>query len=248
MTEHGPSAYERGAAKIAEVYAGDVVAMPEGTMPFYDVMMRSLFAEVWDRDVLSIRDRRLLLLGTIATHGQPDTFVIQARAALKRGELSVDELRECLIMLAPYAGYPNVAALIAPVEVVIGEMEDGAEDDAAPALTTDRLRETCEAYVSLVGDEDVESLVALFADDGTVEDPVGSDRHVGRDAIRGFFSTLPPMGVSAELSGPVHAVPDARTAAFPFVVRTGEMEMNVIDVMTFDADGLITSMTAYWQM
>lgn len=115
------SAYERGSDMIAEVYAGDVGAMPEGTMPFYDVMMKSLFAEVWDREVLSIRDRRLLLLGVIAAQGQTEVFGIQAKAALKRGELSADELRECLIMLAPYAGYPNVAGLISPVEAAIAE-------------------------------------------------------------------------------------------------------------------------------
>ena len=131
-----PSAYERGIAAITEVYAGDVVTMPEGTMPFYDVMMRSLFAEVWDRDVMSIRDRRLLLLGVIAARGQVDTFVIQARAALKRGELSAEELRECLIMLAPYAGYPNIAALLMPVEEVIDEARRAsaaAADDGQPA-------------------------------------------------------------------------------------------------------------------
>lgn len=115
------SAYQRGVDMITEVYAGDVVAMPEGAMPFYDVMMRSLFAEVWDRDVLSIKERRLLLLGVIAAQGQAETFKIQATAAIKRGELTGDQLRECLIMLAPYAGYPNVAGLVMVVEEVINE-------------------------------------------------------------------------------------------------------------------------------
>jgi len=64
--------YEKGARNLNEVYAGDVVAMPEGTMPFIDVMTRTLFGEVWDRDVLSIRDRRLLLMGVIAAQGQSD--------------------------------------------------------------------------------------------------------------------------------------------------------------------------------
>ena len=41
-------------------------------------------------------------------------------AALKRGELTPDELRETLVMLAPYAGYPNVAGLVVPCEEVIG--------------------------------------------------------------------------------------------------------------------------------
>lgn len=131
MSEQDPieqtPAYERGLAKITEVYAGDVIAMPEGTMPFYDVMMKSLFAEVWDREELPIRDRRLLLLGVIAAQGQVDTFVIQARSALKRGELTPDELRECLIMLAPYAGYPNVAGLITPVEEVINEVASAGD-------------------------------------------------------------------------------------------------------------------------
>lgn len=136
MSEDRPSRYERGAAKLREVYAGDVVDLPEGTMAFNDVMIRSLWAEVWDRDVLDVRSRRLLILGVIAANGQVDTFKIQARAALRRRELTPDELRETLVMLAPYAGYPNVAGLIVPVEEVINTwVADGepgvAGDDTA---------------------------------------------------------------------------------------------------------------------
>ena len=61
--------YERGVAMVTEIYQGEVPALPAGTMAFNDVMMRSLFAEVWDRDVLSIRDRRLLIMGVIAARG-----------------------------------------------------------------------------------------------------------------------------------------------------------------------------------
>ncbi|MFV0318212.1 MAG: carboxymuconolactone decarboxylase family protein [Microthrixaceae bacterium] len=124
-------AYERGAAKIREVYAGHVVDMPEGTMAFNDVMMRSLFAEVWDRDVLSIDSRRLLLMGVIAARGQVDTWRIQARASLDRGELTAEQLRETLVMLAPYAGYPVVAPLIVPTEEVIAEFTAARGDTAA---------------------------------------------------------------------------------------------------------------------
>lgn len=116
------------------------------------------------------------------------------------------------------------------------------------SLTTEQIRETCETYVSLVGSDDVDAMAALFAEDARVEDPVGSDPHVGLDAIRAFYATLPAMGVSAVLTGPVRAVADAATAAFPFEVHTGDMVMQVIDVMTFDADGRIATMTAYWKM
>lgn len=123
--------FERGAAKLREVYAGDVVDLPEGSFPFNDVMVRSLFAEVWDRDVLDIRSRRLLLMGVIATLGQTDTWKIQARAALRNRELSPDELRETLIMLAPYAGYPNVAPLIMACEEVISTWTKDGEPGPA---------------------------------------------------------------------------------------------------------------------
>ena len=112
--------FRRGAAKMRQVYAGDVIDLPEGTIPFNDVMQRTLFAEVWDREELDIRSRRLLIMGVIAAHGQVDTWKIQARAALRRRELTPAELRETLIMLAPYAGYPNVAGLVSACEEVIG--------------------------------------------------------------------------------------------------------------------------------
>lgn len=127
--EEDAPAYERGVRMIREVYAGNVVDMPEGAMPFNDVMMRSLFAEVWDRDVLSIDSRRLLIMGVIAARGQADTWRIQARAALDRGELTPDELRETLVMLAPYAGYPVVAPLIMPTEEAINEWRRDSRDD-----------------------------------------------------------------------------------------------------------------------
>ncbi len=80
---------------LKEVYAGDVVAPPKGTMAFSDLMLESLFAEVWTREVLSIRDRRLILFGAIGALGEKDTFDIQAKASLKRGELTPAQLQRC---------------------------------------------------------------------------------------------------------------------------------------------------------
>ena len=47
--------YQRGARKLREVDAGDIVDLPEGSFPFNDVMLRSLSAEVWDRELLDVR-------------------------------------------------------------------------------------------------------------------------------------------------------------------------------------------------
>ena len=113
--------YAKGAAMMRRVYGELVPPLPEGAMPFNDVMVRSLFAEVWDRDVLDVRSRRLLLMGVIAAAGATDVWRIQAAAALANGELTPDELRETLVILAPYAGYPNVAGLVLPCEEAINE-------------------------------------------------------------------------------------------------------------------------------
>ena len=120
--------FERGAEMIKKVYAGDVVVPPKGTMAFTDLMLESLFAEVWTREVLSIRDRRLILLGVIGALGEKDTFAIQARASLKNGEVTPDQLREVLIMLANYAGYPRAAGMIGVVEqqiAAVAKEKDG---------------------------------------------------------------------------------------------------------------------------
>jgi 4-carboxymuconolactone decarboxylase len=113
---------KRGIEMINKVYAGDVVTPPEGHV-FTDIMLEQVFAEVWGRDVLSIRDRRLMIMGIIAEKGEPMTFGIQAKAALKNGELTPEELRELLLMIAQYAGYPRAASLIAVVEQQIAAVE-----------------------------------------------------------------------------------------------------------------------------
>jgi len=118
-----PTRRERGRETIEKVYAGDVVVPPEGASDFADLMLSQLFAEVWTRDVLSMRDRRLLLLGTILAQGEGMTFGIQAKAALKNGELTPEQLREVLVFLVHYVGYPRAAGMIGVVEKAIREAE-----------------------------------------------------------------------------------------------------------------------------
>ena len=136
MSNRSSASYERGQVVLRNIYAGDVVTLPEGTMPFSDVMVPTLFDQVWGRDVLDVRSRRLLLMGAIAANGHLETWKVQARAALKRRELTPDELRETLVMLAPYAGYPNVSGLVVTCEEVIGTwLHEGSpvwEDEEEP--------------------------------------------------------------------------------------------------------------------
>ena len=112
---------KRGEETIKKVYAGDIAVPPEGALAFSDIMLEQLFAEVWTRETLSMRDKRLLLLGVISALGEQATFGIQAKAALKNGELTADELRECLIMLVQYVGYPRASGLVLVIEQAIND-------------------------------------------------------------------------------------------------------------------------------
>ena len=110
-----------GLAKFNEVYAGDLPVPQAGQLAFFDVMLEQLFGEIWTRPELSQRDRRLVTMGVIAALGERDTFCIQVRAAIKNGELTPTQVREMLIHLAQYAGYPRAAGLIGGVETVLAE-------------------------------------------------------------------------------------------------------------------------------
>jgi 4-carboxymuconolactone decarboxylase len=118
----GSKRRERGFAKLQEVYAGDVPVPPAGSSDFADVMLEHLFGEIWTREELSLRDRRLITMGVIAALGERDTFAIQVRAALKNEELTPGQIREVLIHLTQYAGYPRAAGLIGVTEKTIADL------------------------------------------------------------------------------------------------------------------------------
>ncbi len=118
---------QRGVEKLLEVYCGDVAVLPEGTSAFFDVMVEQLFSEVWTREALSQRDRRLLLLGAIAALGEGMTFAIQTKAAIKNEEMTEEQMREVLIHLAQYVGYPRAAGLLGPMENALAEVRKEKE-------------------------------------------------------------------------------------------------------------------------
>lgn len=106
---------------------------------------------------------------------------------------------------------------------------------------------TVERYIEAFANDDPEAVVALFADDATVEDPVGSPPHRGRDAIRAFYTASMATGAKLKLEGPVRTTADH--AAFAFAVTLnygGEKRVDVIDTFRFDEAGKVIEMRAYF--
>ncbi|MFE3292754.1 nuclear transport factor 2 family protein [Rhodococcus sp. NPDC059234] len=113
--------------------------------------------------------------------------------------------------------------------------------------SADEIRSAVTKYLAAVGDGTSADIAALYAEDATLEDPVGTEPKVGRAAIQEFYSALDAVQNKTELLSLRVA---GNTAAFHFRVITeaGEQTITVepIDVMTFDDEARITSMRAVW--
>lgn len=114
------------------------------------------------------------------------------------------------------------------------------------------MKSAVESYVARHSAGDVDGVVALFSDDAKAWDPVDAEPHTGADGIRAFFAGTHEMvdRLTLTLTGPIRCAGDF--AAFPMTARTEmggmTLEIDIIDVMTFDADGKVSEMKAYWNM
>jgi steroid delta-isomerase len=102
-------------------------------------------------------------------------------------------------------------------------------------------------YLEFAAQGKVDDIVALYADDATVEDPVGSEVHIGRQAIHGFYSNI-PTGENATDIVTLRALTNEVAFYWALTVNLGEgkMRIEIISIMTFNGEGKIASMKAYW--
>ena len=102
-------------------------------------------------------------------------------------------------------------------------------------------------YLELVASGTADEIAELYADDATVEDPVGGEVHIGRPAIHAFYKNVEGANRTTEL----HQLRVAgHEAAFFFAITVDagghRVRIEPIDVMVFNSEGKITSMKAYW--
>ena len=117
---------------------------------------------------------------------------------------------------------------------------------SASKLTAEHMRQVLQRYVEGVSSGDCDAILALYADDATVEDPVGSEPRRGKEAIAELYRNAAGK-VRLELDGRVRVAADS--AAAPMLGRPTSMPgmvVEIVDVMTFNDEGLITAMRAYW--
>ena len=101
-----------------------------------------------------------------------------------------------------------------------------------------------EKYVQVFARRDIDLLKDIYAEDATVEDPVGGEIRHGMAAIVEFYEQGFSAGAKLELTGPARCAGNA--VAFPFYVRVGAMKIHVIDVFEFNGAGKVALMRAFW--
>ena len=117
----------RGMAKMQEVY-GFSVDPDQIPGPYVDFTVDHLFGEVWTRTQLDTRDRRLMTIGVLAALGQSQLVEIQFDSALERDELTVEQVRETVVHLAHYIGWPLSTGVNEVAERVIARRHRGPKE------------------------------------------------------------------------------------------------------------------------
>ncbi|MDA0891563.1 MAG: nuclear transport factor 2 family protein [Proteobacteria bacterium] len=109
-------------------------------------------------------------------------------------------------------------------------------------------KRVCETYTRSLEASDLESLLDLFADDASIEDPVGTPLREGKEVLRAFYAEACQGVAKAELTGSPRLA--GNEVAFPFTVTAGtpeqEITINIIDVFRFNDAGKVATMRAFW--
>jgi steroid delta-isomerase len=116
--------------------------------------------------------------------------------------------------------------------------------------TREEIVAVCDQYVALLSKADAEGIVALYAPDAQVEDPLGTPKKNGHAEIRAFYESFGGTPITATRLGPVTVV--GLEAAFQFRVDVDlgseTVSMVTTDLMTFNDNAQVVSMTAYADM
>ena len=113
----------KGLAKMKEVYGWD---MPDLPGDYFALTADHLFADIWSRPGLSMRDKRIMTLSVVTALGLRDLAEIQVNAALHNEEMTAAELREMAVFITHYVGFPLGSTFNSVVEGVVAKRQKGS--------------------------------------------------------------------------------------------------------------------------
>ena len=114
----------------------------------------------------------------------------------------------------------------------------------------DTLRTNIEQYTTRFSADDKEGWLDLFDDDAWIEDPVGTPRRNGRKEIAEFWDEVHAVPDSIELRPLGITTVIGNEGIFTMQARANLggaiFGIDIIDLMTFDDAGKITTMRAFF--
>jgi 4-carboxymuconolactone decarboxylase len=106
--------WTRGAEMFTEVTG--MRAPNPGDDYVADVVIDQVFAEIWTRSGLTRKERRWIAITCACWAGAPVAMETHLGAALRTGDISLEELQEFVIHFAVYAGHPKATAARAALD------------------------------------------------------------------------------------------------------------------------------------
>ena len=91
--------------------------------PLQDLVTEFCFGAVWGRGGLSKRDRSLINIALLAAAGRAHALHHHVKAAITNGA-TVEEIRETLVHIIPYAGFPSAFDAFEVAEKALKEKTD----------------------------------------------------------------------------------------------------------------------------
>jgi steroid delta-isomerase len=110
------------------------------------------------------------------------------------------------------------------------------------------MKAALQAYIDGFNADDADAIMALFADDAVIEDPVGSPLK-SRAEFEAFIRQGVRFGARLALASPIrgsHGHHAAMVFTVTFVQDGMRYTTNSTDVMAFDEAGKITRMDGIW--
>lgn len=122
---------ERGRELARRYLSPDTIERWRATSPDLEELTSGIFADVWARPALGLRDRALIALAICATLRAHPQLAWHVRGALGAG-LSPEEIREALIAVAGLAGFPAAWSALEVAEPILSEAEGESGPGGAP--------------------------------------------------------------------------------------------------------------------
>lgn len=115
-------------------------------------------------------------------------------------------------------------------------------------ITHDKAQQIVDSYLNALAATDLKGVLALYSENATVEDPVGTDPIQGQQALSEFYERAVGWVYEAKRIGEVRCANNEVVFAFEVKseVEGNRFAIEVIDHFIFDEQGKIKSMRAFW--